>query len=369
MEYNQAFDYRILDQLIANHQSFAIYRLPKEDMIHFIAQESGYCTTLDEVKELTEEKGFVMMPFTISNTTPLLVIHPDIALSGEKDIFNYINTHSESENISEEHIDEKEIPSDNNTFEIYTENYQKFHDAISKGEFQKLVLSRAVNYNRDEEFSAGITFRKALDKYPNAFVYLCYTPVSGIWLGCTPELLLSEDEQEGHTVALAGTKPFVDGEIEWDTKNQDEQQVVVNYMKQQLRSLGISFTNSTTDTIIAGNIVHLKTDFTFKKNGTYIGNILDALHPTPAVCGFPKKEAVEFIKANESYDRKYYAGFIGPLNMHNRSDLYVNLRCTKISSDYLTLYAGGGIIKDSDKVTEWLETESKLQTILSLIND
>ncbi|NDV70341.1 isochorismate synthase [Dysgonomonas sp. 25] len=369
MENNQPFDYHILDRLIAAQTNFAVYRLPGSDVLNLILQQSGDCSLLDNMGELTEATGFVLMPFNITASTPLAVIRPDIKLAGETDIFSFLDNSIKNLEVSGNNLSGDEIPSDNNTFEIYTENYLKFHDSICKGEFQKLVLSRSVNYNRNENFSIGVTFRKALAKYPNAFVYLAYTPATGTWFGCTPELLLSEHGDEGHTVALAGTMPFVEGEIEWDTKNHDEQQVVVNYVKHQLQSLGIDFVNSSTDTINAGNVVHLKTDFTFKNNGNYIGDILAALHPTPAVCGFPKAEAMDFIEHNESYKREYYSGFIGPLNIEGQSNIYVNLRCAKISPRYLALYAGGGIIESSDRVTEWLETESKLQTILSLIND
>ena len=81
----------------------------------------------------------------------------------------------------------------------------------------------------------------------------------------------------------------------------------------------------------AGQLVHLKTDFYFLlKNTDNIGNLLQELHPTPAVCGLPKEDAFRFILENEGYDRSYYSGFIGWLDTEGHTDLYVNLRCMEI---------------------------------------
>lgn len=369
MKNNQVFDYRIFDRLIAKEVCFALYRLPGQQKINLILQQTTHCITAKVIKELDKHKGFVIAPFCIETNNPLVIIQPEVVLHSEAAIFDYLNNNISDLGNTEKITHDNNIPSDNNTFEIYTENYLKFHAAIENGEHQKLVLSRSVNYNRDEKFSEGIVFKKATEKYPDAFIYMCHTPPSGTWLGCTPELLLSEHNQEFKTVALAGTMPLSDSEIEWDKKNLDEQQIVTNYIQKQLESLGIVYINSNTQTVQAGNIAHLKTDFVFRKGNTNTGDLLDILHPTPAVCGFPKQESIRFINTNESYKRQYYSGFIGPLNMDKETDIYVNLRCMKITPRFMTLYAGGGILKSSDMIKEWLETESKLQTILSLIND
>jgi isochorismate synthase len=118
----------------------------------------------------------------------------------------------------------------------------------------------------------------------------------------------------------------------------------------------------------AGCLLHLKTDFSFEMNDNdKIGNLLETMHPTPAVCGFPKKEAMRIINESEGYDRKYYSGFIGPLSTKGTTNLFVNLRCMNIGQDFLTMYAGGGILPSSELDSEWEETKAKLQTMLSLI--
>lgn len=80
--------------------------------------------------------------------------------------------------------------------------------------------------------------------------------------------------------------------------------------------------------------------------------VLDELHPTSAVCGMPKHQALEFILAHEGYDRQFYSGFLGPVHMEGRSSLFVNLRCMQLAADYASLYVGGGITAQSDPASE-----------------
>jgi len=102
---------------------------------------------------------------------------------------------------------------------------------------------------------------------------------------------------------------------------------------------------------------------------------LQALHPTPAVCGLPKDDAFRFILDNEHTPRQYYSGFMGPLNLPpsthvlppTSTHLYVSLRCMQITSTHYRMYAGGGLLKDSIEEQEWQETEAKLETMRHLL--
>jgi len=89
------------------------------------------------------------------------------------------------------------------------------------------------------------------------------------------------------------------------------------------------------------------------------------LHPTPAVCGLPKDKSLELILQTEKHNREYYAGYCGPINYQNKTDLFVNLRCMKILEDQLALFVGGGLTKDSVPTKEWDETVLKAKTLLS----
>jgi isochorismate synthase len=94
---------------------------------------------------------------------------------------------------------------------------------------------------------------------------------------------------------------------------------------------------------------------------------VDTMHPTPAVAGQPKEDAIRFIKKLEPHDRDYYTGFLGPVNQNVEIDLFVNLRCLKVTPAYLSLYVGGGITLDSDPADEWDETGWKVESLLKII--
>ena len=118
----------------------------------------------------------------------------------------------------------------------------------------------------------------------------------------------------------------------------------------------------------AADLVHLRTDFSFKlRPDAAIGQLLSDLHPTPAVCGMPKDETKAFILANESNKRLYYSGFAGPLNLQGNTHIYVSLRCMQMQTGICNLYAGGGILKESTEESEWKETEAKLSTMRQLL--
>jgi isochorismate synthase len=120
----------------------------------------------------------------------------------------------------------------------------------------------------------------------------------------------------------------------------------------------------------AGNLRHIKTDITSTiKSKKAISEIILALHPTAAVCGLPKEAAKAFILENEKYDREYYSGFLGELNIDlatfrtAQSDLFVNLRCMKIKGKVAELFVGCGITAASIPGDEFLETVNKSMTI------
>lgn len=96
--------------------------------------------------------------------------------------------------------------------------------------------------------------------------------------------------------------------------------------------------------------------------------MLELLHPTSAVCGMPKNKTKEFIVAKEQYDRELYSGYLGPVNMNNRTNIFVNLRCMQVQENFAILYAGAGITGDSDPEKEWRETEIKMDTLLQFLD-
>lgn len=368
MNSENQYIYNSIDLLVKKNANFALFRLPNDTTVNLVSQHSQSPDTFSNPDLLTGKKGFVIAPFEISESSPILFIRPDIALNGEKDIFEYIQ--SQSFSLHENPGKENYRDNDAGNFNRYKDKFEIFHRELEKELIKKLVLSRTFDKDKKEDFFAGEIFRKACVKYPSNFIFLCNTPLSGTWFGCSPESLLSGEKNNWKTDALAGTQDIstIQKDIFWDDKNKLEQNIVVEYMKNQLLKAGLHSECSKAKTIKSGSLVHLRSELRFQTDENFdIGKTLSLLHPSPAVCGFPKEEAFRFILENEGYDRKYYSGFLGYMDTEHRTDLFVNLRCAQIFSNKLRLYAGGGILTSSELTSEWEETEYKLQTILSIL--
>ncbi|MCU0369328.1 MAG: chorismate-binding protein, partial [Cyclobacteriaceae bacterium] len=119
------------------------------------------------------------------------------------------------------------------------------------------------------------------------------------------------------------------------------------------------------------NVMHLKTEYEvdmLATNFPQLGSVmLKLLHPTSAVCGMPYEAALDFLKNQEGYDREFYSGFLGPIQIKNESHIYVNLRCMQLFNKFVRLYAGAGVTIDSIPEMEMEETEIKMQNLQKLI--
>lgn len=328
-------------------KGFATYRLP--DSSETVRIE-GEVVRINYLEEITEQQGYLVAPFDIDRHG-ILLIKPDVVTRQPANSAPAADSFREYTVVHET---------------MYEPAFHTFHEAVKNGPFHKLVLSRSVRICIGMQDSE-LMFRNACSRYPHQMVTLFSTCQSGTWLIITPETLLTvSSDRICHTMALAGTMP-ADCGYEWSEKNRQEQKVVSDYI-----SLAISpFTSDSRITgaysASAGGVQHLRTDFEFSiKKSITIGDILKALHPTPAVCGMPKDKAFAFINRNEGYDREYYSGFSGPLNINEQSQLYVTLRCARIDGQYATLYAGGGIMPESELRSEELETRLKMETVKGL---
>lgn len=383
----------LLEKLIKSSLSFALYRLPWTDEPILVLQQEGEAEQIDSLSGLNNKKGFVFAPFRPSATHPVLLIKGDFICTGWNQMMETLSTffqlHQELgkdesltdavENANSEADTGRPISDTSKRIEQssrtvseeirkqqYTEAFNSFITPLKEKEFEKLVLSRCASYPLAETFSSIYAFVSACNNYPRMMISLTHTPSSGIWIGSTPEIILSGQHTDWHTVALAGTMPM-DGEnmpTEWSAKNQKEQLIVSEYIQQVLKNFKTKAELRGPYTARAGHLVHLKTDFLFSlKHTDHLGDLLDALHPTPAVCGLPKEKAYQFILAHEGYNRSYYSGIIGWLDPEDITNLYVNLRCMHITEKETTLYAGGGILPSSNVDAEWEETQIKMNTM------
>ena len=226
---------------------------------------------------------------------------------------------------------------------------------INNSDLQKVVASRIEEVHLFS-FDLLLVYKKLLQNYKNAFVYIWFHPKVGLWFGSTPETLLHIKDSSFKTMSLAGTQVYNSTEnVVWKNKEIQEQQLVTDFIESQLEGISSNLKINKKETIKAGNLLHLRTKVEghlHKKAN--LKSLIRALHPTPAVCGLPRVKANNFILKNENYKRTFYTGFLGELNLKDSesnvqySQLYVNLRCMEVDENKASIFVGGGITKDSN---------------------
>ena len=329
----------------------ALFRLPYSNQCTMV---SGEVLELPSCAALSGCMGFVVAPFAPSEDNPVLLIRPD-------------RVEGFSGTIDSMPLSRMPKRSDTSPRDDYHIDFANFHAHLTNGDFRKLVLSRSIDMPRTDDMTPLMLFQRACERYPRVFVSLVSTPRSGLWLTATPEVLLSGSGSDWQTVALAGTTSYTD-HVAWSDKNIQEQRYVATYIIEQLERFTDQFTEEGPHTVRAGHLAHLRSDFRFSLyNNKVIGDLLQTLHPTPAVCGLPKDEAFRFILQNEHHVRSYYSGFMGPLFVESQTNIFVTLRCMQIFEDGYRLYAGGGLLKESVEEQEWQETETKLDTMRNVL--
>ena len=241
---------------------------------------------------------------------------------------------------------------------------EKLLHTLKTKEVKKTVLSRIHSQTFDTSKSLEL-FYLIEKEYPSAFVYCFSDPILGTWLGASPEILLKKEKDIFQTTALASTKN-ADDPSPWNEKEKKEQEFVRVFINENLQSLGIDEIEQTeVYESFAGPVKHLRSDFHFSSSNS-VETILNCLHPTPAVSGFPQKSAIKLIDELEQHKREFYAGYIGEIN-DEQTAIYVNLRCCQIIENQIQLYLGGGYTRESNPLLEWEETENKSRTILDII--
>lgn len=387
----------------------ALWRLPNHQDKHLIVQVD---TTLTEKTVELEElpAGFVISPFANfdfgigeSFCAPFLRADVHVAQTGAgwQLATNTVSEETESFLAVADQCYPASQPSariveDSTAETTNAEARQRFEhsveeavEAMQRGAFRKVVLSRTKTVVFDGELDAVTLFEQLCVAYPTAFVSAVWLPDrKQTWVSATPERLVSVDAAGTfRTISLAGTQSAYDAggrlkrtaEALWSQKEIEEQALVSRYIIECFKKIRLrEYLEEGPKTILAGNLMHLGSQFTVDTQAvrySQLGTVMTRLlHPTSAVCGMPRADAFTFINEHEGYDREFYSGFLGPVNISpgsaekgSESHLFVHIRCMKIEANTATLYAGAGLTEDSDPQKEWLETEMKCQTLLAVI--
>ncbi len=240
---------------------------------------------------------------------------------------------------------------------VYTDSVRKAVREIENGKYSKVVLT-ACRY-QEAEYSVYDLFVSLCKYNPDAFVY-AFNAGNKVMIGATPERLLLRKGPEMFTEALGGTRTHG----VFSEKELIEHEHICTYIEEILRENQYEFKRKTAFVKRAGDLEHLSTGFEIESQlPLKDSELCSKLHPTPAVCGLPYKPALEFILQNESYDRSYYCGFLGPLRPDGDFSFFVNLRCAECYDDGLLLFAGAGINALSVPEDEWEEVINKMETV------
>lgn len=332
---------------------FVGYRKPNSAVISAFFMKDD---TLNITSEFSES-GFVFAPFNREENAILFPEKNAEFISGNGLFDETFSLNDTCPNDS--HSDKKE----------HLLLVEKALDEINKNEFKKVVVSRKEVIQLDD-FDVLLTFKKILKTYTNAFVYVWFHPKVGLWFGATPETLLNISNRNFKTMSLAGTQvDDASSKVVWKKKELEEQQLVTDFIKDQLKSIATTLEIEEKETVKAGDLLHLSTkvDGVLSKDAS-LKELIRGLHPTPAVCGLPREKANKFINQNENYNRTFYTGFLGELNLEDKnSSLFVNLRCMRIEDKIASVYVGGGITKDSIAKKEWQETIAKTKTMKKML--
>lgn len=231
----------------------------------------------------------------------------------------------------------------------------------------KTVISRVVcSSGGHHDWSAVVT--DYFTRFPSCFRFCFYHPLSGFWIGATPELLLDCDITTGRfsTMSLAGTRPLSAGDAPWDEKNIREHDMVTRYIADTLDNLGITYEVSAATNLRYGAVEHLCHHITGCVGEVSPISLLNTLSPTPALAGYPLQSALADIASVERHPRLMYGGYAG-LIYDDRMQVFVNIRCANFDNNGYCIYGGGGITAQSSSASEWNEAEAKMAPLRDVI--
>ncbi len=248
---------------------------------------------------------------------------------------------------------------------------------ISAGGLEKVVLAREVEVLAASDHDPAAVFGLLRDAFPSCFVFAVGRG-EATFIAASPELLVRREGARASSVALAGSTrrsadPAVDAhlgeQLLRSDKDREENAIVARRIARALRPHSVWVTGASEPVLVrVANIQHLaspiRAQLAHPRGAIELAGLL---HPTPAVGGEPRELAERLIPALEGLDRGWYAGPVGWTDTAGDGEFCVALRCALLRGRHARLYAGAGIVRDSDPASELAETEVKLQALLPLL--
>ncbi len=259
----------------------------------------------------------------------------------------------------------------------YEEAVARAVERIRAGELEKIVLARDVEVHAPVDHDPGAVLGLLREAFPSCYVFAVGRG-NAVFVAASPELLVRREGQRASTVALAGSirrsaDPAIDDhlgeQLLQSAKDREENEIVVRRIARSLRPHSVWVTTAPEPALVrVANIQHLGTPIRAQLAAPLSAvELAGVLHPTPAVGGEPRSVAERLIPALEGLDRGWYAGTVGWADATGDGEFCVALRCALVRGALAHLYAGGGIVRDSDPVAELAETEVKLGALLPVL--
>jgi menaquinone-specific isochorismate synthase len=252
---------------------------------------------------------------------------------------------------------------------------ERAREMIASQKFEKIVLARSVEVESRHKPVFTLLTHQLRQKYPECFNFMIQKDSETAFIGATPERLASFRNQIFMTEGLAGSTSrgrsamedeILANDLLSSSKDREEHQFVVKAIQENLKPLSENIDHPNNPQIKKlKNVQHLFTPISASiKKGVKIHDLIRELHPTPAVGGFPRENAVSHIHEIEQLDRGWYAAPIGWFNLNGCGEFAVAIRSALLHENRATLYAGCGIVSDSDPEKEWKETLLKFQPMM-----
>lgn len=263
--------------------------------------------------------------------------------------------------------------------EQWFQKVDKAKELIRKNRFEKIVLARSAAMEAKKRIEPTLLAHYLREKYPGCYNFLIQRDADTSFVGATPERLASFSNGIFLTEGLAGSisrgrSALEDASLAHtllkSPKERNEHQFVVKAIDHSLEKYSDQIDRPVKPQIKKlQNVQHLFTPIRAKiKDGILIHQLIRDLHPTPAVGGYPKERAVPYIHEIENVDRGWYSAPVGWFNLSGSGEFAVAIRSALLYKNRAELYAGCGIVEDSDPGKEWNETILKFTPILDALN-
>jgi len=229
------------------------------------------------------------------------------------------------------------------------------------------ICGRFKNFNLARIFESYLGMGVA----KNSVTFLLWHPEMNFWMGSTPELILERCKNGTYrTIALAGTRNK-NIKQNWDLKNLEEHNLVVNDIESRLKHTGLEFFRTPIKELTYGPVTHLLTEIVskFVENGhdrQFFDSVVDEIQPTPALAGYPRAYAISEIERFENWPRYLYAGCLN-ISEVRMNMTYGIIRCVHFDNEKWSVYSGSGVTADSYPSVEWEETKIKAAPLVECL--